>query len=710
MHNTSKTNTPIALNIQGNVARLLAKENITIHRSANYRTATFDVQNRVMQVPIYKVASKEVYDLFIGHEIGHALWTTKKNIKDFTEQIGNKHTLYNVLEDIRIERLVQREYPGLIRLFKAGYKFLYENNFFGDISSLSLIDKINIKAKLGSLVDVETLDKERELIDLALSINSHEELITVAKKLVEHTSKKQEEQHVKEDQSTSSGKTSDETQPQDEDSNNESNEDSNTSENGSNENSDEPIEEPTDEESSSAEQDTNKPEENISENIEADDDSYNAGQIPEPAENDIDELKSNIQETLDEKLKANVDEDSDIVEVMAPNKEAIENSIINYSRIQEMRQQAGTHSSINLEYCNQYRKDIKKIAGHLRSEFERKKAANEYIHGKTSQRGRIDVDALHRFRFDDNIFQTVTEMPQSKSHGIFLLLDFSGSMNPSLPQVIKQALVLAEFCHMTNIPFEVYSFTSNAFSKFKHKTHSLLPNQISLDPLCMLQLLSSKMKKKEYIDATNHMINSVRNGYYISTIGVDAMGGTPLNEALIASTYLLKKFNAEHGIQIPSFFLLTDGEAHCLQIHTNTTSICRHPKQFAKILNKKHIELNWKNSTEALLLNLKNVTNANTLWFYLVKLSREINRQGWILNINEKKLSTALRKNHIFIADKTRGADKYYIMKNENEIDKELIDTTSESTIQRTFMKKQKSGKQNKVFVREVVDSIAKLI
>ena len=52
--------------------KLLAKENIDI-RHGNYKTPWFDIKNRVLGLPMWKDMGKDVYDLFVGHEVGHAL-------------------------------------------------------------------------------------------------------------------------------------------------------------------------------------------------------------------------------------------------------------------------------------------------------------------------------------------------------------------------------------------------------------------------------------------------------------------------------------------------------------------------------------------------------------------------------------------------------------------------------------------------------------
>ena len=62
------------LSAQEYLAKLLAKENLSVQHG-NYSTASFDVVNRVLRLPLWKDKGKDVYDLLVGHEVGHALYT-----------------------------------------------------------------------------------------------------------------------------------------------------------------------------------------------------------------------------------------------------------------------------------------------------------------------------------------------------------------------------------------------------------------------------------------------------------------------------------------------------------------------------------------------------------------------------------------------------------------------------------------------------------
>ena len=79
------------------LAKLLAKENLTVEHG-NYHTAWFDVKNRVLGLPIWKDRGKDVYDLLVGHEVGHALYTPLEGLHDSNEEIkGCPRSYINVV-------------------------------------------------------------------------------------------------------------------------------------------------------------------------------------------------------------------------------------------------------------------------------------------------------------------------------------------------------------------------------------------------------------------------------------------------------------------------------------------------------------------------------------------------------------------------------------------------------------------------------------
>lgn len=99
--------------IKGNLARLLATENLLVqHKQVS--TASFDVEKRVLTLPLWDRASNTVYTMLVGHEVGHALFTPND---DTLDNPPCPKAYINVTEDARIEKLMKRKYPGLTKDF-----------------------------------------------------------------------------------------------------------------------------------------------------------------------------------------------------------------------------------------------------------------------------------------------------------------------------------------------------------------------------------------------------------------------------------------------------------------------------------------------------------------------------------------------------------------------------------------------------------------
>ena len=60
--------------VKSALAKLLATENLTVEY-ANVDTASFDVKNRILRIPTMKDLDAKTLDLFVGHEVAHALYT-----------------------------------------------------------------------------------------------------------------------------------------------------------------------------------------------------------------------------------------------------------------------------------------------------------------------------------------------------------------------------------------------------------------------------------------------------------------------------------------------------------------------------------------------------------------------------------------------------------------------------------------------------------
>ena len=141
------------LEVKGTLAKLLAQEDLIVeHRQVE--TAQFDVEKRILTLPMWEKAEASVIDMLIAHEVGHALYTP--NEWDFVNEIPLSYV--NVVEDVRIEKLMKRRYAGIVKTFYNGYKDINKKDFFqlqfADLEEFALIDRINLFYKVGSFWNI----------------------------------------------------------------------------------------------------------------------------------------------------------------------------------------------------------------------------------------------------------------------------------------------------------------------------------------------------------------------------------------------------------------------------------------------------------------------------------------------------------------------------------------------------------------------------
>ena len=151
--------------IKSQLAKLLATEDLVVEHK-NIETACFNVHTRVLTLPMWQQASGQVYDMLVGHEVGHALYTPDN---DWFRSRNIPPQFVNVVEDVRIEKLMKRRYLGISKTFYRGYQELAEEDFFQiadeNLNTMNLADKANLHFKIGNFVDIDFSSQESVLID-----------------------------------------------------------------------------------------------------------------------------------------------------------------------------------------------------------------------------------------------------------------------------------------------------------------------------------------------------------------------------------------------------------------------------------------------------------------------------------------------------------------------------------------------------------------
>ena len=448
------------------LAKLLAKENIFVRHSIHEQTASFDIKNRILTLPIFSNRmSPDVKDMMIGHEVGHALWTLLEEWEAALETVKVDKSILNIVEDARIEKRVKRTYPGITKSFVSGYRELFSAGFFGDTipSEANILDRINLHFKMGPTFGIPFYDEQEEAaVELVDSVETFDDAIEATKILqmmyadllesmemddthgwVYDPSGTPVELESSEDEDDETGKDFDELKNDEEGS--------------------VPVSEPSEEE---------------------EDKEKNKG-LPNPKEFNhnhhyVEPGTVETEETWEERKQELVNDDK----AKQPGyfnlpKANLSDLIVDYKTVlkefpllcqnyyNDVGNETGerwghVHSSWAEIAANfqLFKNDSGKIINYMVKEFERKKAAKEYRRASTSKTGVLDVNKLHSYQYNEDVFLKKTLMPDGKNHGLVMLIDWSGSMTYSLDATIKQTLNLVWFCQKVNIPFEVYAFSS----------------------------------------------------------------------------------------------------------------------------------------------------------------------------------------------------------------------------------------------------------
>ena len=541
--------------VKGTLAKLLATEDLIIeHRQCE--TAAFDVQRRVLTLPVWDRASENVYDLLVSHEVGHALYTPTE-----WQKFKCPQSFVNVTEDARIEKLMKRRYQGLPKTFFKGYQELNDEDFFcvGDkIAEINLIDRINLHFKIGNYRNVPFTPEEQAFVRATEIAETFEQAVAVAEEVYAFMKQQQEEKEkqkidIKPEQQED-GQVQGETVPT---------ESSSDSENSVDE---------SDDVDSKFDQDY--------EDVDLEDESNEGGNDP---------LEANTDKALTERLKDLINNEkyqheTEYVEIPVVNedqlvvgwKKIVEQSELNFTTEEQPEWIVADIEKSAVDF-KEFQKKSQKEVNFLVKEFECRKAADAYARTSSARTGVLDTGKLHTYKYNDDIFKRINVVPDGKNHGMIFILDWSGSMSNCLMDTVKQVLQLAWFCRKVNIPFKVLAF-SYAWSAFNHIEGSMndrfdrVAGNIAFGSgFSLLEMLSSECTTKEFnrqalclwrnAGAVSSNTATWGRFYSFNTTPGLSLSGTPLIETIAALHSIIPGFVKRHALQKCSVTILTDGES-----------------------------------------------------------------------------------------------------------------------------------------------------
>jgi hypothetical protein len=743
------------------LAKLLASENITVSHQ-NVKTAYFDLKNRTMVLPVWKDMDGDLYDLLTGHEVGHALNTPQQGWHNEVAESDRKFKDFlNVIEDARIEKLVKRKFPGLSKSFSRAYASLYERDFFGikklkDLSKLTLIDRINLRFKMGSHVIVEFNDFEREIVREVEAAETWDQVVDIARRVYDYT-KKNEQDKVQNKQDLQEQMQEERQQDQQDSGEYDDADDDSDYEDDIDGNDDSDLDEESDGTDAEDSQDQTESEDEE----ETDSKQYASGNGDEEQEEDEEpqsvtdrNFRQREQELVNETGKIFMYELPDVVleNIILPNTEVVNDLEVFFrAQVADPNRRYGHHGiaydTVVQKCVRKFNTNNKKVIMHILKEFEMRKKASEYARTQTARTGELNMNVLHKYRFSNDLFKKITVVPKGKNHGFIMFVDMSGSMHDILRNTIEQMLVLVSFCKLAKVPFEVYGFSDDAYGNKKLR-EMMTKNRFVSNPTVdmtmtsnwfhLKHLIGSSLSPVQYRRAFNAMCvvaNEHGREYNYSNNESDhgcwqynwdssgfGLNGTPFLETLLASRGIITAFQNKHQLDVCNVVYLTDGEGgnnlNYPPMSTESGFYDDRRKSVVYLIDKKtkkKVKLpNFHYMQAAITELVADVTGCKHLGFFVGN-KKSIQRDMKYLidgksSLDQDTARKNFREHNYFVVDRL-GYDKYFYvaLPNSNIVDDKLEITSdmNKNKMAREFSRTVGSKKSNRLLLTKLAEELA---
>ena len=762
------------------LAKLMAAENISVEHK-KIPTAAFDVKNRVLYLPILKwKPGSDVYDLFCAHEVGHALWTPYDGWHSSISEKGKGYKSFlNVIEDARIEKKIKRKFAGSRKCMLGGYIELMDEDFFGlrkmgvDANDLGLIDRINLYTKAGTQYSIDFTDEEREWVEKVMRTETWEDVVEVTDALYEW---------CKENESETDNSYGDFDENEEYDWNEDYDpddyeEDGNTSPIGSDEKKSDDDSEKSEENKTNPSSKSNEDSDEEKDGSETSSNNFEGGKSDPFSDNredfaggsnDNNEPTSMTDEAFreNEKELSDMSDNVSIPQYLTFPKINTDSIVVDYKVIHEELNNYynGVETAIDTgnEMLKKFKVNNGKMISYMVKEFEMKKAADIHRRAYSSKRGTLDMNKIHAYKYSDNIFRQITNLPEGKNHGMVMFIDWSGSMHGYMKDTIEQLINLTMFCQKVQIPFEVYAFTDhyrdyncdnphrpntifdknwsrNSDSNYDEssagkKISNYKKNDLIISQhLRLMTLFSSKMKGRELTEAYRNILlvgdtfsnyYGYRNNPYFGAPNNFSLSGTPLDATIICAKTIIEEFKTKTKAQIVNVVFLTDGQSNrhneFLDSDGRTQHISRNNLHIDDPVTRTRVYPNRESgklmdTTSIFLLALKKQLGINLLGFFLTSGSgrRTAGNMSYIMERYPRDEEiTKFRKEKFLIETKTSYDELYIINTKGLEIDEvdhmDAVEVGSTKAQIRRALKKNTSGKlQNRMLLNAFIKKVA---
>ena len=745
---------------KSNLAKLLATENINvIHQKVE--TAYFIPKTRTLCLPIWEDMSNDLYDLLVGHEVGHALYTPVEI--DKVKKYKIPHSYFNVVEDIRIDKKMKIKYPGLRKSYYNGYQELVEKDFFSvkdkDVNGLRFIDRLNIYSKSGTDQQIIFNDQEQEFVNRSKNLNTWNDVVNLVRDIYAYSENedfdKELEKEMKQEISGDQGDQEEEEQSQQSEGN--SDNDEQQEQNQKTTSSSESDNDKEEDEQSSAGSDSKEEEEKEEENKKGSISSgseggYNVGE---------NEALTDIANEQNKKSMAKTNKDiKDNLYLQLPK---CKDAVVSYKYVSQKIEGVNSDYSMSerIQEFKKFKNQQMRTVNYMVKEFEMKKAADAYTRTRTSRTGVINTNTLHSYKYNDDIFARVQIEPGAKNHGMVMIVDWSGSMGDKMYDTIVQTMNLVMFCKAVSIPFAVYAFSDTDRSNFKPRdkdsydyytrySYDRMPYHYNkagllvLENVSLIEFVTSDMKSVEYQQAMANLYQIALeyqpnktsrftnpddwyNKPHFSLPTCLRLGGTPLDSAIYQSINVVNKFIQKNKVQKMNTIFLTDGSGHTMGKATSvndkgeieymeTYMYNVHVKDGSHSFNYGggNYRSHHHGYHKGFLNYFKHKTGSNVIGYYVC--GRKLNY--WDVNNFSKKDGYApyeearveLRKNKV-VTFTDIGYDELFITTKTNlKIDDTQAEISSDMTaskMKQAWAKSFKQSKMSRVFLNKFIERVA---
>ena len=547
------------------LARLLANEDLSVVHNPSAETASFDLEKRVLTLPVWQDMSNSLYDMLVGHEVAHALYTPTNDWQNEIQTLASMHKVpyriaqsyVNVIEDARIERMIKAQFPGLRRDFLHAYVDLMNRDLFDlggrSLADLPLIDRLNLEFKVG-LHAGETIPfsaDEAVFVDRVQKATDWSDVLDIANDLLASIIDEQEEQEQDED-------SSDETAGNGEGEGQGGGESGDDSTDDTEDSGSAPSPESGDDgdEQSASDTDSGSTEETIK--------AENGKFVPESiTEQAFSKVTDTLREEDNSGWRGNQEETLDPID--------IDWNVIDYKRVHTLlanhwgARTGDTAKAMSDDLCKEFVTKCRPAVMTMVKAFEMKKSADAHKRVQISKSGVLDTVKMMNYKWSEDVFRKTATVRDGKNHGLVMFLDWSGSMCDQIAETMEQLITLVLFCKKVNIPFEVYAFTSQDPSGFGNEKREWNPDvQNTNHYFSLLNLFSSRMNRREFDAAITNNYALALSQTYDRKVSPTAprqfgLGGTPLNEAILGAISIVPKFKKDNNVQIVNTVFLTDG-------------------------------------------------------------------------------------------------------------------------------------------------------